>query len=149
MNKSFHEIFTEVHDTAGKANKAEVLKKYSSPQLKTVLGYTYDPNVTWLLPEGDPPYTPASAIDGENVFKAEMRRLYLFVKGPTDAQKNLKPMRREKLFIEMLESIHPDDAKVLLAMKNRRLPYKGLTRSLVELAFPSLTQNWNVNVEEN
>lgn len=144
--KTFHEIFTEVDKTSGRGNKIAVLHKYSSPALKAVLGYTYDPTVKWLLPEGTPPYKPTDDIDTHSVFYAEIRKLYLFTDGPSDAQKNLKQTRREQLFIEILESIHPDDAKVLIAMKDRRLPYKGLTAKLVQEAFPNMTKHWDSNV---
>jgi hypothetical protein len=46
----------------------------------------------------------------------------------------------------MLESIHPDDARVLLAMKDRKLPYKGLTPKLVAEAFPNMAKHWEENV---
>lgn len=141
--KTFHEIFTELAETSGKKNKVAVLHKYSSAALKAVLGYAYDPTVTWLLPPGDPPYTPNSSVDTESVFYAEIRKLYLFTDGPSDAQKNLKQARREQLFIELLESVHPDDAKVLLAMKDRKLPYMGLTPKLVQEAFPNMTKHWD------
>jgi hypothetical protein len=119
------------------------LQKHSSAQLKLVLGMTYDPRVEWLLPEGEPPYKPMDkASDQESGLFSESRKLYLFVKGDSPTQKNLKPIRREQLFVNMLESIDPDDAKVLLAMKERKLPYKGLTRNLVAEAFPTIAKDW-------
>jgi len=64
------------------------------------------------------------------------------VKGITPAQRNLTQAKRESLYIGMLESIDPDDAKVLLAMRTRKLPYKGLTQKLVAEAFPGIAKNW-------
>jgi hypothetical protein len=66
----------------------------------------------------------------------------MFVEGYAEAQCNLKPHRREILFIAMLESIDPRDAKVLIGMKERKQPFNGLTRKLVEEAFPNLTKDW-------
>ena len=73
---------------------------------------------------------------------SELRRMYLFVDGPTETQQKLKQQRREALFIELLESVHPDDAKLLLSMKERKLPVKGITRKLVAEAFPNLSKDW-------
>lgn len=143
MQKTFHSIFEEVGKATKKSDKISILQKNSSPALKQVLGMTYDPRVEWLLPEGIPPYKPLpKSADQEAMLAAEMRRVYLFVNGDTDSQRNLKQVRREQLFIELLESIDPDDAKVLLGMKEGKLPYKGLTRKLVAEAFPNLAKDW-------
>ncbi|MBC8553895.1 MAG: hypothetical protein H8D23_30155 [Candidatus Brocadiales bacterium] len=143
MNKTFYEIFKEVHNAKKKAEKIAVLHHYSSGSMKTILGYTYNPNIKWLLPEGTPPYTPLpKGADQEAGLSSELRRIYLFVEGDTDAQKNLKPHRREQIFIDMLESIDPRDAKVLIGMKEGKQPFNGLTRKLVEEAFPNLAKDW-------
>lgn len=143
MKKTFHEIFSEVGKATKKADKIAILHKNSSAQLKQILGMTYDPRVKWLLPEGEPPYKPMDkASDQESGLFAEVRKLYLFVEGDSPTQKNLKPLRREQLYVNMLESIDPDDAKVLLAMKEGKLPYKGLTRTLVAEAFPNMAKDW-------
>jgi hypothetical protein len=76
---------------------------------------------------------------------AEIRRLYLFLKG---GNPNLTKLRRETLFIELLESVHPSDAKILIAIKDKKLPYKGLTAKLVKEAFPGLIEELPANVEE-
>ena len=48
------------------------------------------------------------------------------------------PLKRENLFIGILEAVHPDDAKLLLAMKEKKLPYSGLTPKIINEAFPEL-----------
>lgn len=143
IKKTFHEIFTEVANASKKADKIRVLHENSSKELKAVLGYTYDPNVEWLIPESDPPYKPLEkSLDQEYGLAQESRKFYLFVRGITPAQRNLTQAKRESIYIDMLESIDPDDAKVLLAMKTGKLPYKGLTRKLVAEAFPSIAKHW-------
>jgi hypothetical protein len=143
MKRTFHDLFTEVGKATKRTDKIAILQKHSSAQLKQVLGLTYDPRVVWLLPEGEPPYKPmAKASDQESGLFSEVRKLYLFVKGDSPQQRNLKQLRREQLFVSMLESIDPDDAKVLLAMKEGKLPYKGLTRKLVADAFPNMAKDW-------
>lgn len=143
MVKTFYEIFEEVHKAKTKKEKIETLRKYSSGALKMVLGATFDPRVKWLLPEGEPPYKPLPEnADQEAGFAGELRKLYLFTAGDTDTQRNLTQTRREQLFINMLESIDPRDAKVLVAMKDRKLPFKTVTKKLVAEAFPHLSKDW-------
>jgi hypothetical protein len=143
MRKTFYEIFEEVEKASKKADKIAVLKKHQSPALKLVLGLTYDPGVIWLLPEGAPPYKPLpKGSDGEMDLAGELRKMHLFLQGNSEVQKNLKQPKRETLFVGLLESLDPDEAKVLLGMKDRKLPFKSITRKLVCEAFPKMTANW-------
>jgi hypothetical protein len=143
MYKSYSEIFQEVEKAKTKKEKQDVLRKYSGPVLKQILGMTYNPNVKWLLPEGDPPYKPLdSSTDMQGRLESELRRFHLFIEGTTDTQRNLKQTRREALFIDLLESIDPDDAKLVLGMKNGKLPYKGITKKMVAETFPKLSTDW-------
>ena len=143
MTKTWYEILEWCSKGKTKKERISRLQKNSSPILKQILGYTFDPDVTWLLPEGIPPFkSVADSADVHGQFQSEIRRLYLFVDGPTETQQKLKPQRREQLFIEMLESIHPDDAKLLSSMKERKLPFTGITRNVVSEAFPNLSKNW-------
>ena len=68
---------------------------------------------------------------------AEVRRLYLFIKG---GNPNLTKIKREALYIEMLESIHPEDAKLLINIKDKKIPYKGVTLKIIKEAFPNLIE---------
>jgi len=65
----------------------------------------------------------------------EARRLYLFIEG---GNPNLTQLKRESMFIDLLQSISPDDAKLLVAAKDKKLPYEGLTSATVLKAFPGL-----------
>jgi hypothetical protein len=142
-SKTFDAIFTEVEKASKKADKIKILHENSGPVLKQILGLTYDPKVKWLLPEGDPPYTPLPKdADAEISMGNASRQFYLFIEGDTDTQRNLKQLKREALFIQLLESVNPAECKILLGMKNRKLPYRGLTRKLVAEAFPNLAKDW-------
>ena len=143
MTDTWYEILEWCSKGKTKKDRIARLQKNSGSELKQILGYTFDKNVKWLLPEGPPPYKPVDdAADIQGQFKAELRRLYLFVDGDTETQQNLKPMRREQLFIELLEAIHPNDATLLVAMSERKLPFKSLTREVVSQAFPNISKNW-------
>ena len=117
--------------------RANALKQIANltPDLKTLLKYTYHKDVKFDLPEGDPPYkqmdTPENM--GHNRLPREMRKFQYFFK-----ESNLNTIKREKLFIELLETISPEEAKLVLMVKNKKLTYKGITRKLVEEALPEL-----------
>jgi len=101
----------------------------------------YNPNIEFLLPETDPPYKPnEKETDSQNVLKHEVRKLKYVVNTPEGT--NLRPLKREVLFIELLESVDPDDAKLLLHVKNKGLPYKGITKDVVSKAMPEITGKW-------
>lgn len=141
--KTFDSIFKQVDEAKTKKEKIDILHANSGPVLKQILGLTYDPKVEWLLPEGTPPYTPLpDNADAEITMQNASRQFYLFIKGDTDTQRNLKQTKREALFIQLLESVNPAETKVLLGMKDRKLPYRGLTRKLVAEAFPNLANDW-------
>jgi hypothetical protein len=100
-----------------------------------ILRGAYDPTVKWLLPEGNPPYKVNDIVDQQHRLFTESRKLYLFVEG---GNPSLKQMRREQLYIELLEAVDPEDAKLLLSIKDKKLPYPGVTLNIVNLAFPGL-----------
>jgi len=130
-------ILAEVAKAKNKKEKKEVLLKHgNNGALKQVLKYTYDPNIKFLLPPGNPPYN--SVVDeSENptYLYGLVRKLYLFVEG---GNPNLKPARREYLFIELLESVHPLEADLLCQMKDKKIKCNGLTYNLVKETFPEL-----------
>jgi hypothetical protein len=136
--QSIAEILTRVVGGDKVIGKARLLQKYDNPTLRKILKYTFSPKVTFdLLPSGTPPYKPNQLVDQEGVLYHEARRLYLFTDG---GNPNLKQLRKEALFIEILEAVTPADAKVLVGMKDKKLPeeYKGITKAVVEKAFPGL-----------
>ena len=117
-------------------NKQEKIKCLQANQSVTipVLKYTFDPNIEWVLPEGNPPYRPNSEALPTDMYK-ELRKLYIFIKGGND---NVPQLKRESLFVDMLESVPADDAELLLSMKARKIPFKGITKKLALEAFPDL-----------
>ena len=133
------EILTKVNNAKDKPKKIAVLQQNASAPLKQVLKGAFDSNIVWDLPEGDPPYIANEAPIGteHGLLRNEAKRLWHFVKG---ADNDLTKTQKETMFIQMLEGLHQDEAKVLLGMKNKSLNkmYKGLTESVVKEAF-----GWN------
>jgi len=133
MRLGIAEVLKMVSEQKTKEEKINVFRKNDSTALRTVLKYALDPTVKWALPPGVPPYKPAPYLDQQSMLYQEAKRLYLFVEG---GNPNLTPLKRETLFIGLLESIDPEDAKVLLSAKEKKL--KGVTAAIVNEAFPGL-----------
>ncbi len=135
------EIFTKINNAKDKPKKVEVLRQYDSPGMRMILKGAFDPKIEWELPPGTPPYIANEAPAGtEHTFlEVEAKRLYNFAKGGND---QLNKIRKETLFIQMLEGLHADEAKVLIDIKNKSLnkTYKGLTSEMVKEAF-----GWNAD----
>jgi hypothetical protein len=130
-------IFADVAKAKNKKEKKEILLKHgNNGALRELLKYTYDPNIKFLLPPGDPPYkSVVDETENPTYLYGLMRKLYLFVEG---GNPNLNQQRREYLFIELLESVHPKEAELLLQMKDKKLKCNGLTYNLVKETFPKL-----------
>jgi len=129
------EFLEKVSKLKNKNEKIAALRYNNSDVIRTILQGAFDPRVKWMLPEGTPPYKSSELPDQENVLIRECRRLIHFVEGGNPA---LKQMRREALFIELLESVAPKDAVLLCNIKDKKLPYKGITAEIVNEAFPGL-----------
>ena len=135
------EIFTKINNAKDKPKKIEVLRQYDSPGMRMILKGAFDPKIEWELPEGTPPYIENEAPAGteHTYLEVEARRLYNFAKGGNNT---INKIRKETLFIQMLEGLHASEAKVLIDVKNKSLnkTYKGLTSDMVKEAF-----GWNAN----
>lgn len=135
------EILKAASDIANEDERVAYLQQNSSPALKTIVGYTYDPVIEWLIPETDPPYTPQpKEADLQNVLFAEIRKLRVFVNH--NDYLNINQIARETQFISLLESVDPDDAKLLNAIKQRKMPYPNLGKDVMAKAFPTISKHW-------
>lgn len=142
MNLSVHEQLKDVEKQKSKKEKIAKLNEYvnSTKALAIILDLTFNPKIKWLLPPGAPPYNPSDHLDNQNVLKNDARKLQYFIN--TREGNNMKPLRRETMFIELLESVNKHDAKLLISIKDGKLPYNGITKKLVQEALPEQTKNW-------
>lgn len=128
---------SEVFDTASKIRSKEERINYLRSHADTCMRYivqgAYHPNVEWLLPKGIPPYKPAPTMDTDGILHKEFHKLYLFCKGGHDT---LKQFKREKLFIDLLEILHPEDAILICNVKDKKINYPFLTYLIFKEAFP-------------
>ena len=144
MNESIYEILLKVAKLNGNKARSEALSAYRNDfPIKVILDLVYNPNIEFLLPETDPPFTPVDpGIDAQNVLKADIRRLRYCLNIPEGEQ--LRPLKRAQMFIQMLEAVDANDAKLLLAVKNKKLPpeLRDITESVVRKAFPGIEETW-------
>ena len=149
------------------ARKVEVLQKYSHPSLKALFIWNFDESVVTVLPPGDVPYSAVNEMDsfkgtlsekiadavekmeelgtnslgsqdqGRSSIRKEYQRFYNFIKGGNDA---LGSLRRETMFINMLQGLHPLEAEIICLVKDKKLETKyKITKELVSEAYPDIT----------
>tara|TARA_Y100000590_G_scaffold7061_1_gene9070 strand:+ start:205 stop:732 length:528 start_codon:yes stop_codon:yes gene_type:complete len=136
------EVLTKVHRAKTKSDKVRILREEDCMALRQILKWNFDPNIESDLPEGTPPYVENEAPEGTEhmLLRTEGDKLYNFIKG---AQKHQATVR-ERMFIRLLEGLHKDEAKLLCAVKDKKLGsvggVKGLSIPVVSEAF-----NWDEN----
>lgn len=137
-NPLLSEVLAKVSKQRTKAKKIQVLKENESLHLKSVLIWNFDDTVVSVLPEGPVPFDKNEAPAGtEHTYLAhEHKVLYNFIKGGNDF---LKPVKREQLFLQLLEGLHEDEAEVICLMKDKKLTDKyKITKAVVTEAFPDI-----------
>ena len=138
MAKLPHEVLEEVAKKKTKAEKVKVLKENESWPLKDIIRGSMDKSIVWNLPTGQPPYTACEPHNAPASIMRENKKFVYFIKGAKGDQ--LPSFKRESLFIGILEGVHPSDAELVIGMINKETP-KGLTRPIVEEAFPGLLKD--------
>lgn len=140
------EVFGELAKLKSESEKVTFLKKWGDNfAIKSILQGCYNPNVKFLLPEGSPPYQENDPTMVETRLYGMSKRFNMFVEGGRNIASQTK---REMLFIELLESIHPLDAKIVLNMVAKTDPVEGMTQRIAHLAFPDLIPEPAAVVEE-
>ena len=136
------EILTRVHRAKTKSDKVKILQEEDCMALRQILKWNFDPNIESDLPDGTPPYVENEAPEGTEhiLLRTEGDKLYNFIKGANTHQSTV----RERMFIRLLEGLHKDEAKLLCAVKDKKLGsvggVKGLSIPVVSEAF-----NWDEN----
>ena len=130
-----HEILELVSKQRTITNKVEALKEYECLALKSLLIWNFDDTVISVVPEGEVPYEKNDVPVGTDhtSLRKEWKKLYHFVKGGNDS---LSTVRRETMFIQMLEGLHPAEADLVCLVKDKALESKyKITRGVVEQAY--------------
>ena len=132
----FSEILDLVHKAKTKNKKVEILRKYNSDALRMVIKSSFDPNIVWVMPKGNVPYTPNDAPAGTEHTRlaTEAKKLYRFIRGGD----NITPQFKiEQMFVQLLEGLHKDEAELICYAKDKQLHkiVKGLSAPVVRQAF--------------
>lgn len=138
MEKEVFEIFEDFSKLKTRKEKINFLQEQGKkvPAVKDVIRGTFDDRLKFVLPEGKPPYNPNRPESVPSSLLKLHREFGDFVEGARSSR--LGQLRVETKFIQLLESVHAEDALIVLAMKDKKSPVKGLTKKLVEEAFPTL-----------
>ena len=137
MARSIPLIFEDVAAANSIKARKKVLLENESKPLKEILKYAFHPDIKFALPPGKPPYKTIGSPDEYNptYLYPNIRKFYLYIEGGHDG---LTQLRREQLFVQMLEGLHPKEAEVVIQVKDKKLNYRGLTYKLVKTTFPEI-----------
>jgi len=133
------EVLQKVSNAKTKAEKIKILQDNNTQALRSILIWNYDESVISMLPEGEVPYRPNEAPAGteHTVLEKEARKLYYFIKG---GDNSIKQLKREMMFVQMLEGLHSSEAELLVLVKDKKLQDKyRITKAVVQEAFPQIT----------
>jgi hypothetical protein len=148
------------------AKKVEALQKFDHPSLKTIFIWNFDESIISILPPGDVPYASVgeqnsfngtmsekienavekmqeigsnslgSQDQGFSSIRKEYDKFYNFVKGGNDG---LSSLRRETMFINILQGLHPLESEILCLVKDKKLQEKyKITKEIVSQAYPDI-----------
>ena len=161
------EIFELVSKQTSDAKKVEVLRKFDHPSIKTVLIWNFDESVISVLPQGDVPYAAVDEMDsfkgtlsekiadavekmdelgtrslgsqdqGRSSIRKEFKKFYNFIRGGNDG---LSSLRKETMFINILQGLHPLEAEIVCLTKDKKLQSKyKISKENVSEAYPDIT----------
>ena len=133
------EVLDHVCKGRTRDDKINRLKKYENYMpLRDILQGAFDSRIIWNLPAGTPPYTPqVEGPPAPSTLLREHLKFKYFVKD-LRVSEDLPVVKRESMFINLLESIDARDAECVVNMVNKKAPMKGLTDKIVQEAFPDL-----------
>lgn len=137
--KSVYNILKEADAIKDEKARIEFLHANKTTALKTLLDYGFNRSLKFDLPEGIPPFKKFEQDNLEGRLLQEAKGLYRFL-APPRGLPELKRNRKEKLFMDVLEAVDPDDAILLCHIKDKNIPnlFKNINRRVVNKAWPNL-----------
>ena len=145
-NPMVHELLEAVDAERVKAKKLEILRTHGEDSFKMTMIWNIDESVVSMLPEGSVPYQPVESdvqanrekgLPQRSTIRNSARQFYRFVKGGDD---QLNKIKRESIFINILETLPPPEAEILVLVKDKALNTKyNITKELVAEAYPEIT----------
>ena len=145
-NPMVHELLEAVDSERVKTKKLDILRAHGDDSFKMVMIWNFDESVISMLPEGNVPYQPVESdvqasvdkgLPQRTTIRNSARNFYRFIKGGDDMMNKIK---RESLFINILETLPPPEADILVLVKDKALNTKyNITKELVAEAYPEIT----------
>jgi len=137
--KNIYEVLDEFEEANTKEERMAVIQKNLSQTLVGVFQLAYHPDYQWYYDSMPEDYIVPDTLPGisRNQLSTEIRKMYLFRKGDPGAA-NLTPEKRKQLLLQLLESIEPREAEVIIGIFRKDLGVRGLTYDFVKEAFPNL-----------
>ena len=145
-NPMVHELLEAVDSERVKTKKLDILRTHGDDSFKMVMIWNFDESVISMLPEGNVPYQPVESdvqasvdkgLPQRTTIRNSARNFYRFIKGGDDMMNKIK---RESLFINILETLPPPEADILVLVKDKALNTKyNITKELVSEAYPEIT----------
>ena len=138
-NPLVSELFKAVHGKKDKNGKIALLSQHKRDDVKALLIWNFDKEIRSAIPEGEVPYKKNEApinSGGHTRLVHEWRTLYNFIRGGND---KLSQMKRETMFIQLLESLHESESELLMLVKDKKLQSQyRITRAVVEAVFDDI-----------
>ena len=135
FRKEVFEIFEEYKKAETRKERLDVLKRYESNwAFKDILRGSFDESLIFDLPAGRPPFTPNKPESTPSSLLKQHKEFGLYVQGSN----TLTKFKKENKFIQLLESVHPEDAEYILKMVAKKPPCRYITKKIVQEAFPNL-----------
>ena len=135
---SVAEILSEASKLKNKKDKVEFLSRYRfRKDMELIIKGAYHPAIVWLVPDGPLPEgvqfsdVPAVDLADDRLNRAHRQFRYLVKGGP-----DMKQAKREDIYLNILRSVHESEAKLLMSVVGKKIPYKGMTRALMLETFP-------------
>lgn len=139
MNLLVSELFDKIEKEKNEAAKENLLRQHDNTVVRTILYLNYNPQVIFHLPEGEPPFKKDKDRPigyQQTTLNLEMRRFYIWIR----PDNTLSTVKREILFINMLEGLHYTEAEILCLVKDKKLEerYPSISEDLVRKVFVNL-----------
>jgi hypothetical protein len=138
--KNIFEVLDEFELATNKKERMLVIEKNLSKTLVQVFELAYHPQIEWLMHEMPNNYKiPTDTLPGISTAQLsnQLRKMYMFRKGDQMAEK-LTPQKRNELLLQILESLEPREAEVIIGIFQKDLGVKGLDYKFIKEAFPEL-----------
>ncbi len=138
-NRLYSEIFTDYKTCKTDEERINFLRSVPESNFKTFLKGCYDPNIQFdvELPKKYRPAPEPAGLTWSTIAK-EMNKIYRFVQNHPAKPVGMSKEKQTSLFLSVLETLHKDEARLLVQMTQKKLAVPKLTSDLVLAAFPGL-----------